>query len=171
MCRCFAVHLGLPVHAANFSVEVEQITDGPHHHFFGYIGQSLTSPWNASGRYLLTLRTTFHNRPPTASDAAEICLVDTTSAYAVVPIEQTRGWNFQQGTMIYWHPKHPETQFFFNDRDVTTNRILTSFTISKRNVGSGSIDSTAFRLQTEASHRQVNSSWQSITPEWLASVQ
>lgn len=108
-----------------FHLEVRQITRGPHHHFFGYIGQSLTTPWNASGRYILALRTSFHDRMPTATDAADICLVDTKDEYRVIPIENTRAWNFQQGTMFYWHPKHAETQFFFNDRDPETNRIFT----------------------------------------------
>ena len=109
-----------------FKLEVEQITKGPdHHHFFGYIGQSLTTPWNKSGRYILTLRTTFHDHMPKATDAADICLVDTRDNYRVVPIEQTRGWNFQQGTMMYWYPNRAETQFFFNDRDPETNRIFT----------------------------------------------
>jgi hypothetical protein len=108
-----------------FQLDVEQITRGPQHHFFGYIGQSLTTPWNASGRYILTLRTTFHNRMPTAKDAADVCLVDTKDNYRVIPIEKTTAWNFQQGTMFYWHPEHAESQFFFNDRDADTNHIFT----------------------------------------------
>lgn len=108
-----------------FVLEVEQITHGPHHHFFGYIGQSLTTPWNRSGRFILTLRTTFHDRMPTATDAADVCLVDTRDNFTVRKVAESRAWNFQQGTMLYWHPKQPETQFFFNDRDPTTNRIFT----------------------------------------------
>lgn len=45
-------------------LEVEQITFGPKHHFFGYIGQSKTIPWNASGRYILALRTGYHDHMP-----------------------------------------------------------------------------------------------------------
>ena len=116
-----------------FKLEVEQITSGKQHHFFGYIGQSLTTPWNASGRYILTLRTDFHDRMPTAKDAADICLIDTMDNFRVIPIEKTTAWNFQQGTMFYWHPKHPETQFFFNDRDPETNLIFTVlYDIEKR---------------------------------------
>ena len=106
-------------------VKVEQITFGPKHHFFGYIGQSKTIPWNASGRYILTLRTAYHNRPPTAHDAAEICLIDTGDSHRVIPIDETRAWNFQQGTMFYWNPASPERQFFFNDRDASTNHVYT----------------------------------------------
>ena len=41
------------------SLEVEQITSGPKHHLFGYIGQSLTIPWTVSERYIISLRTAF----------------------------------------------------------------------------------------------------------------
>lgn len=112
-------------HASDFELKVTQLTRGPQHHFFGYIGQSLTTPWNKSGRYILSLRTTFHDHMPTASDAADIVLLDTQDHYRVIPIEKTRAWNFQQGTMFYWNPKKPETQFFFNDRDPQTNLIFT----------------------------------------------
>ena len=112
--------------AEPFRLEVSQITHGPgHHHFFGYIGQSLTIPWNASGKYILCLRTTFHDRMPTPADTADICLVDTSRDYRVVPVTQTQAWNFQQGTMFYWHPKKPETQFFFNERDPETQHVYT----------------------------------------------
>ena len=104
---------------------VTQITRGPNHHFFGYIGQQLCTPWNQSERYILSLRSSFHDHMPDPKDAADIVLIDTQNDYAVIPIEQTRAWNFQQGTMMYWHPKHPETQFFFNDRDPKTQQVYT----------------------------------------------
>ena len=52
--------------AAQSSVKVTQITHGPKHHYFGYIGQSRTIPWNASGRYLLALQVGFQDRLPGA---------------------------------------------------------------------------------------------------------
>jgi len=111
--------------AEELKLEVTQLTYGPHHHFFGYIGQSLTTPWNASGRYILSLRTTFHDRMPNPGEAADVVLIDTHNDYRVLPVEKCRAWNFQQGTMFYWNPKHPETQFFFNDRDLETNLVFT----------------------------------------------
>ncbi len=111
--------------AEELKLEVRQLTYGPHHHFFGYIGQSLTTPWNASGRYILSLRTTFHDRMPHPGEAADVVLIDTHHDYRVLPVEKCRAWNFQQGTMFYWNPKHPETQFFFNDRDLETNLVFT----------------------------------------------
>lgn len=111
--------------AADFDVAVEQITFGPKHHFFGYIGHARTIPWNASGRYILALRTSFQDRMPAAADAAEVVLIDTRNGNKAIPVDASRAWNFQQGTMFYWNPKAPETQFFFNDRDVKTNRVFT----------------------------------------------
>lgn len=113
------------LYAETPTLTVTQLTHGPHHHFFGYIGQSLTTPWNASGRYILSLRTMFHDRMPAAGEAADVVLIDTQQDDRVLPIETCRAWNFQQGTMFYWHPKHPETQFFFNDRDPETNLVYT----------------------------------------------
>lgn len=111
--------------ANELALNVKQITHGPQHHFFGYIGQSLTTPWNASGRYILSLRTGFHDRMPRSEDAADVVLIDTQDDYRVIPIELTRAWNFQQGTMFYWNPLQPETQFFFNDRDPSTGHVFT----------------------------------------------
>ena len=106
-------------------LEVEQITNGPRHHFFGYIGQSQTIPWNQSGRYILSLRTDFHDHMPQPHEAADIVLIDTQDKYRVIAIEKTLAWNFQQGTMFYWNPKRAESQFFFNDRDPETQQVFT----------------------------------------------
>ena len=110
---------------AELRLEVEQITRGPQHHFFGYIGQSLTIPWNESERYILALRSDFHDHMPLAHEAAEVVLIDTRDENCVLPVERTLAWNFQQGTMFYWHPSHAESQFFFNDRDPETQRVFT----------------------------------------------
>jgi hypothetical protein len=87
--------------AEELKLKVTQLTNGPHHHFFGYIGQSLTTPWNASGRYILSLRTTFHDRMPDPHEAADVVLIDTHRDYRGLAIEKCRAWNFQQGTMFY----------------------------------------------------------------------
>ena len=109
----------------NPKLAVEQITFGEQHHFFGYIGQSKTIPWNASGRYIVAMRSNFHDHMPAPHEAADIILLDTQNNYSVKKIDETRGWNFQQGTMMYWNPAAPEMQFFFNDRDTETNQIYT----------------------------------------------
>jgi hypothetical protein len=111
---------------AELSFSTEQITHGPKHHFFGYIGQCRTIPWNGSGRYILALEIDSIERMPTANDTAQILLLDTQDNYRPVPLTETRAWNPQQGAMMYWNPESPETQFFFNDRDPNTGKIFTA---------------------------------------------
>lgn len=104
---------------------VQQITHGPFHHFFGYIGHVQTIPWNASERWIVCLRTPFHDRMPTASEAAEIVLLDCHNQHRETVVDRTYAWNFQQGTMFYWNPSAPETQLFFNDRDPLSGDLMT----------------------------------------------
>ncbi|MEZ5404248.1 MAG: hypothetical protein R2729_31505 [Bryobacteraceae bacterium] len=110
--------------AAEWDLQIEQLTRGPAHHFFGYIGHAKTIPWNASGRYILCLRTAFQDHMPKPGEAAGVVVIDTSDGNKVIPLDRTRAWNFQQGTMFYWNPLEPETQFFFNDRDPATNRVF-----------------------------------------------
>ena len=104
---------------------VEQVTFGPNHHLFGYIGHARTIPWNGTDRYILALRISFQDHMPGPGEAADVCLLDAHNGYAVEKIDQTCGWNPQQGTMFYWNPEQPDTQFFFNDRDPQTQKIFT----------------------------------------------
>ncbi len=105
-------------------IEREQVTFGPKNHFFGYIGHVGTIPWNASGRYIVALRTDFVDRMPGPEDVADVILIDTQNSYEVRAVDTSRGWNVQQGTMLYWNPGDPENQFFFNDRDPETGKVF-----------------------------------------------
>ncbi len=108
------------------SYEVRQLTFGPAHHFYGYIGHVGNTPYSADGRYLLALRANFQDRMPGPEDIADIVLLDAAEDYRETKIEQTRGWNPQQGAMMYWNPRMPTTQFFFNDRDPETGKVFTA---------------------------------------------
>ena len=112
---------------------VEQITppNSTHHYMFGYIGQSLTIPWDINDRYILALQFDSHERLPTAEDVATVVRIDTATRdeegnYIITSLDVTRAWNTQQGTMFYWNPEAPATQFFFNDRDVESGKIFTA---------------------------------------------
>lgn len=127
--HCVAISVALfglwhSLAAAEPSISIRQITFGPQNHFFGYIGHVQNIPWNASGRYILALETSFQDRMPRPEDAANVVLIDTENDYSVRVVDQSRGWNPQQGTMFYWNPKAPETQFFFNDRDPSTGKVF-----------------------------------------------
>ena len=136
---------------ADFTTEIRQITFGPKHTFFGYIGHVRTIPWNRSGRYVLALRSDFQERMPQPGEAAEVVLLDARNNYAPRVVDRTRAWNFQQGTMFYWNPAAPETQFFFNDRDpethevfcvlfdITKNKRITEYRFADGAIGNGGV--------------------------------
>jgi len=132
----WAVYLGLTVFAlrgmiacgsesADLTLTVEQLTFGPKHHFFGYIGQCQTIPWNAGGRYILGLEIDRIDRLPKPEEYATVILIDTHRDNRIIRLDQCHAWNPQQGTMFYWNPLRPETQFFFNDRDTKTGKVFT----------------------------------------------
>ncbi len=111
--------------SAPFDLKIEQLTSGTKHHFFGYIGQCRTIPWNASGRYVLGLEIDHIDRLPTPEEFATVILVDTQHDNKIIRLDKCHAWNPQQGTMFYWNPLKPETQFFFNDRDIETGEVFT----------------------------------------------
>jgi hypothetical protein len=119
----FASHIR--AQSPSIELEVSQLTSGEKHHFFGYIGQCQTIPWNASGRYILGLEVEHIDRLPTPEEFATIFLVDTEKNNKIIRLDKTNAWNPQQGTMYYWNPQKPETQFFFNDRDIKTGKVFT----------------------------------------------
>lgn len=109
----------------SLDLKIEQVTFGTKHHFFGYIGQCQTIPWNATGRYILGLEIDRIDRMPKPEEAATIILIDTHDGNKIIRVDKTHAWNPQQGTMFYWNPLAAETQFFFNDRDVETGEVFT----------------------------------------------
>jgi hypothetical protein len=114
--------LGLCAQADELSFR--QVTHGPQHHFYGYIGHVGNTPWSGDDRYMIMLRTSFQDRMPEPGEPADIVLLDTQDGYSVEKVGETRAWNFQQGTMLYWNPEAPNTQFFFNDRDPDTHAVF-----------------------------------------------
>lgn len=118
-------------------VSIQQITQGPKHHFFGYIGQSLTTPWDYTGTRILTLRSAFRDHLPGKNEPADVALVHLDQKegdfFKVEKLDESLGWNIQQGTMFYWNPDKPSSQFFFNDRDKRTGRVFTVLYDTKKN--------------------------------------
>jgi hypothetical protein len=92
--------------------EIKTLTSGPKHHFFGYYG---ICPWNESEKYVLSLESSFQDHMPSRHESANIGLVDSKTG-KFEKITQTMAWNFQQGAMLHWNPKHPENEIIFNDR-------------------------------------------------------
>jgi hypothetical protein len=111
--------------SGHFRLDIRQLTRGPDNHFFGYIGHAGTIPWSQDGRYIVAMRTTFQDHMPGPGEPADIVLLDTQNDYAVEKVDETCGWNPQQGTMLYWNPEPGTSQFFFNDRDPATGKVFT----------------------------------------------
>lgn len=129
----FASNTKSQAQSSAFDLEIEQITSGSKHHFFGYIGQCQTIPWNASNRYILGMEMDRIDRLPKPEEAATIFIIDTQNDNKIIRLDKTHAWNPQQGTMFYWNPLAPETQFFFNDRDVKTGKVFTVIYDIERN--------------------------------------
>ncbi len=111
--------------ARDWDVQITQLTHGPKHHFFGYIGHVKNTPWSGNGRYMVLLRVGFQDHMPAPDEAADVLLLDTENDNQGSVVDRCRAWNPQQGTMFYWNPKAPDTQLIFNDRDLKTNRVFT----------------------------------------------
>lgn len=92
---------------------VRPITKGPMHHFFGYYEKS---PWDKSGKYILSHEVNFNNRAPTERDSLKIGIIETTENYQFTPLAMTKAWNWQQGSMLQWYPSDGETLIMHNDR-------------------------------------------------------
>ncbi len=92
-------------------VTVRMVTSGPKNHFFGYYG---ISPWNKSQTRMLCLESEFNDRLPREGEAAGVCVLDVATGRIEV-VSDTRSWNMQQGAMLLWNPKNPDTEFFYND--------------------------------------------------------
>ncbi len=92
---------------------VKAVTQGPHHHFFGYYDKS---PWNKSGNLLLAHEAEFNNHPPQANETVTIGVIHLNEGNRFQSLAVTTAWNWQQGAMPQWHPKDPENLFFHNDR-------------------------------------------------------
>ena len=108
----------------DWDLQVAQVTHGPKHHWFGYIGHVKNTPWNGNGRFMALLRTGFQDHMPAPAEAADVVLVDTRSNNRVEAIDRSHAWNPQQGTMFYWNPKAANTELIFNDRDLKTNHVF-----------------------------------------------
>mgnify|MGYP001153170030 CR=1 FL=1 len=61
--------------SSSFDLKIEQVSFGTKHHFFGYIDQCQTIPWNATGQYILGLEIDRIDRMPKPEEAATIILV------------------------------------------------------------------------------------------------
>ena len=88
-------------------------------HFFGYYDKS---PWDASGRRLLTQRAAFADRQPAPEDSLVIGVVDLQSGNEWTPVCTTRAWCWQQGCMLQWMPRRDaDTPWWYSGSAIIYN--------------------------------------------------
>jgi hypothetical protein len=96
------------------TVPARAVTKGPKHHWFGYYDKS---PWDATGRYLLTMESNFCDRQPGPKDAITLGMVDLKSGNEMRGLDVTRAWCWQQGCMLQWLGSAPDREVVYNVLD------------------------------------------------------
>ncbi|MGP6146566.1 hypothetical protein [Jeotgalibaca sp. A122] len=93
--------------------ELERISpkDG-YEYFFGYYDKS---PWDATDRYMLSLRAKNTYSDVAPSEPAEIVIFDTHHQNSFEVIGKTKTWNVQQGCMLQWLGPDYQTNIIYND--------------------------------------------------------
>jgi hypothetical protein len=87
------------------------VTAGPKHHWFGYYDKC---PWDKTGRYLLAMENHFCDHQPTATDAITVGMVDLKNGDRFVPLDTTKAWSWQQGTMLQWLGSALDREVIYN---------------------------------------------------------
>lgn len=101
------------LHLGEARERLRAVTSGPRHHFFGYYEKC---PWSASGKLLLAHAATFNDRPPGPDDSVTVGVVHLDGDNRYQSLADSRAWNWQQGSMLQWHPADPERLLLHNDR-------------------------------------------------------
>ena len=86
--------------------------DAEHEYFFGYYDKS---PWDASMRYMLCMRSKDTWSEPDPLGPADILLIDMQNGNAVRKIATTHTWNVQQGCMAQWLGPDFKSHILYND--------------------------------------------------------
>ncbi|WP_127585692.1 hypothetical protein [Paenibacillus koleovorans] len=94
------------------TVSVRRITGDDGHYFYGYYDNAA---WHASDKLHLCHRVQFWDRLPGPDDRAELGILDLQGGFRTVA--ETMAWNFQQGSMLQWHPGSPEDEIIYNTRE------------------------------------------------------
>lgn len=90
----------------------QAVTRPPRHHYFGYYDKS---PWDATGRYVLSLEVDFMDRQQEPSDVAAVGMVDLDDENRWIPLAETHAFNWQQGAMLQWLPGAADRSIIYND--------------------------------------------------------
>ena len=114
--RCYQMVMYTMSSKLKYEGDITRISpDDGEEYFFGYYDKS---PWDASGRYLICMKTKDTWSEPDPFTRADIMLIDTGNANAIRRIADTLTWNVQQGCMAQWlGPKHNNEIIYNTMRD------------------------------------------------------
>lgn len=93
-------------------IEIEKLTGGSGHYFFGYYD---VAAFDAGGKRHLYHKVDFMDRLPAKDDVAALGLIDIATG-KTTKIAETTAWNFQQGAMFQWNPAAPDQEVIYNVR-------------------------------------------------------
>jgi hypothetical protein len=97
----------------NELLPVKRLSPPGGHYFFGYYD---LPAWDRTGQYHLAHKVPFMDRIPGPEDTAVLGTIRGADS-AFVPVAETTAWNFQQGSMLQWHPTLPGTVIYNVRRD------------------------------------------------------
>lgn len=112
-------------HEKPFSIEIPElnqsilhvpariITNSPGHHWFGYYDKLQFDP---SGRYVLSMETSFEGRSPQESDTIKIGMTDLQNNDKWIELGTSCAWSWQQGCMLQFIPGSAN-EIIWNDRE------------------------------------------------------
>lgn len=94
-------------------VPTKKITFGPGYHWFAYYDKLQCDP---TGRYVLSMKTTFEGRSPVPTDTITIGMVDLQDNYKWIELGKSCAWGWQQGCQLQFIPGS-KNEILWNDRE------------------------------------------------------
>lgn len=92
--------------------DITRISPNDFEYFFGYYDKS---PWDATDRYMISLKVKKANKTADSCEKAEVIVFDTKNDNKIEIIGTTHCWNSQQGCMAQWLAPDFKTKIIYND--------------------------------------------------------
>lgn len=81
-------------------------------YFYGYYDKS---PWDATGRFMISVRVQQAYKSVAPKESGAVCLVDTQNGNTIIEIGETHSWNVQQSCMAQWMGPDFKSRVIYND--------------------------------------------------------
>lgn len=92
---------------------IERVTpDDAFEYFYGYYDKS---PWDATGRYMITIRVQQAYKSVAPKERGVVCLIDMNSGMTIIEVGKAHSWNVQQGCMAQWMGPDFKSRVIYND--------------------------------------------------------